>query len=294
MYLDAQKTGSEKRSRPNAVEVAASSIAIPRAIHKSVKLNPMTSPNSQARLIIDPPCEGVMNMAIDQSILETTAVSGQTTLRFYSWNPATLSLGYFQKLEDRAGHTTSMKCPVVRRSSGGGAILHDDELTYSLCIATKDSIAKANAELYDIAHLAIKSSLAEQGIVVELFEGTEGESKKASKDDPFLCFERRADGDLICDGAKIGGSAQRRLKNALIQHGSLLLSQSKFAPELPGLKEKSGIEIDVDLLIDAVTEKLEASLELQFSKGKLTASESQRAAEIVQEKFSAENWTARR
>ena len=233
-------------------------------------------------------------MAIDQAILETTAVTGETTLRFYLWKPATLSLGYFQKLEARTNHAASTKCPIVRRSSGGGAIVHDGELTYSLCIATKDSIAKSNAELYDIVHLAFKSSLAEQGVLVELFEAAEGEAKKASKSDPFLCFERRADGDIVCEGAKIGGSAQRRLKNALIQHGSLLLTQSKYAPELPGLKEKSGIEVDVNLLIDAVTKKLEASLEIQLSKGKVSASETKRATEIVQEKFSAENWTARR
>ena len=257
-------------------------------------MNSMTSSKRQARLIIDPPGEGTMNMAIDQAILETTAASGKTTLRFYRWNPATLSLGYFQKIEDRSLHGASKLCPVVRRSSGGGAIVHDDELTYSLCIATKDSIAKANAELYDIVHFAIKSALAGQGIVVELFNAPEGESNKASKADPFLCFDRRADGDLVCDGAKIGGSAQRRLKNALIQHGSLLLSRSSFAPELPGLKEKSGIEVDVDVLIDETTSKVEAALEIQLSKAKASLSEIRRASEIAEEKFAAEKWTKRR
>lgn len=233
-------------------------------------------------------------MAIDQAILESTAATGQATLRFYRWSPATLSLGYFQKFADRDHHAASAECPIIRRASGGGAIVHDDELTYSLCIATKGSIAKANAELYDIVHLAILNGLAEQGIAVELYEAPQGEKIKASKADPFLCFERRAVGDIICESAKVGGSAQRRLKNALIQHGSLLLSQSKFAPELAGLKEQSGIEVDVDLLIEDISRKLGATLKLKMEHGEVSPSETPRAKEIAAEKFASENWTTRR
>lgn len=233
-------------------------------------------------------------MAIDQVILESTAATGQPTLRFYRWSPATLSLGYFQKFTDRQQHSASKACTVIRRASGGGAIVHDDELTYSLCIATEGSIAKANAELYDIVHIAIRSGLAEQGIEVELYEAPDDEVVKASKADPFLCFQRRAVGDIICDGAKVGGSAQRRLKNALIQHGSLLLSQSAFSPELAGLKEKSGVVVSVDLLIDEVAKRLAAALELELSAGEVSASEIRRAEEIAREKFGCDDWTTRR
>lgn len=254
----------------------------------------MSSSVPTARLIIDPPRGGAMNMAIDQAILETTAASGEPTLRFYRWSSATLSLGYFQKYADREQHSTSQESPIIRRASGGGAIVHDDELTYSLCIATKRSIAKADTGLYDIVHLAIRDALAEQGIAVELYEPPEGKTVKASRADPFLCFQRRAVGDIICDGAKVGGSAQRRLKNALIQHGSLLLSQTDVAPELPGLKENSGIEPDVDLLITEVTKRLGSALQLEFSKGEVSDSELKRAEEIAQEKFASEEWTTRR
>ena len=99
-------------------------------------------------------------MSIDQAILETTVETGEITLRFYRWNTATLSLGYFQKLADREQHSDSKDCPIVRRSSGGGAIVHDDELTYSLCVPTSGAIAKANADLYDTVHHAIRKSLA--------------------------------------------------------------------------------------------------------------------------------------
>src|SRR5687767_6703039 len=87
-----------------------------------------------ARLIIDPPAEGSWNMAVDEALLESAADSGEITLRFYEWSRATLSLGYFQSHAERSGHTASLACPMVRRSTGGGAIVHDQELTYSLVV----------------------------------------------------------------------------------------------------------------------------------------------------------------
>lgn len=233
-------------------------------------------------------------MAIDQAILETAAETGQTTLRIYRWQPATLSLGYFQKAAARESHHPSSTCPIIRRASGGGAIVHDDELTYSLCIASEGSIATANAQLYDIVHLAIRESLAKQGISVSLYEAPPNTKARAKKSDPFLCFERRAVGDLICDGSKVGGSAQRRLKNALIQHGSLLLSQSEFAPELPGLKELSGLEVDTQKLNSSIALLLATALQIQFTLGSVSESERQRANKIAEQKFLSEAWLNKR
>ena len=82
----------------------------------------------EVRLIIDPPALGRMNMAIDEALLES-ASRGETILRFYSWSPATLSLGYFQAYDDRREHSASADLDVVRRSTGGGAIVHDQEIT---------------------------------------------------------------------------------------------------------------------------------------------------------------------
>lgn len=246
-----------------------------------------------ARLIIDAATEGASNMAIDQALLESTAASAQTILRFYRWAPATLSIGYFQKLESRQQHAASQSCPLVRRASGGGAIVHDDELTYSICVATKGSIARADMGLYDTVHEAIGQALREQQIETELYQSV-GAVPKASPADPFLCFSRRAIGDIICAGAKVGGSAQRRLKNSLIQHGSLLLSQSQFAPELPGLKELSGIEVDVEKLQRRLVDLLSEALGFEFVSSGLSAKEAQRAAAIEAEKFAATAWLEKR
>ncbi len=93
-------------------------------------------PMTKIRLIIDPPATGPWNMAIDEVLAHSAAERGVNTLRFYSWDPPTLSLGYFQRATDRQTHISSSTCAWVRRTSGGGAILHDRELTYSFATAT--------------------------------------------------------------------------------------------------------------------------------------------------------------
>jgi hypothetical protein len=86
------------------------------------------------RLIIDPPQNGAWNMAVDEALLLDAIEDGSATLRFYQWSEPTLSLGYFQRYADRNQHHASRNCAIVRRQSGGGAILHDRELTYSLVL----------------------------------------------------------------------------------------------------------------------------------------------------------------
>ena len=86
------------------------------------------------RLFIDPPAPGSWNMALDETLLESAADGGESSLRFYGWSQPTLSLGYFQPYDDRCQHAASRNCPAVRRASGGGAILHDREITYSFAL----------------------------------------------------------------------------------------------------------------------------------------------------------------
>ena len=242
------------------------------------------------RLIISDPLAGPENMSLDQAMLESTQQTGTPVLRFYRWTPATLSLGYFQKAADRKLQAASLDCPIIRRASGGGAIVHDDELTYSICIRTSGSIAKANEGLYDTVHQSICKALASQDFAVSLYP----EVTSASRSDPFLCFQRRAKGDIICGTDKVGGSAQRRLKNALIQHGSLLLSQSQFAPELPGLKELCGHRVNVGTLIAEIVQELASRTGMEFEPSEPSQGEQQRAAEISAEKFASESWLNKR
>ena len=159
------------------------------------------------RLLIDPPASGAWNMAVDEALLETAIAGGPATLRFYAWQEPTLSLGYFQSRDDREQHPASSACPLVRRSSGGGAILHDRELTYSIALPVAVARSSAAAtELYDGVHETLVETLAAVGVTAVLYRAAGGgcatqDSKRSSE--PFLCFQRRACGDVICEGAKI-------------------------------------------------------------------------------------------
>src|SRR5438046_652255 len=104
------------------------------------------------QLIVDPPSAGAWNMGIDEMLMERAAEQGIGTLRFYEWSPATLSLGYFQNAADRAAHVASREAVLVRRSSGGGAILHDRELTYSISLPTAHPLAADPETLYRLVH----------------------------------------------------------------------------------------------------------------------------------------------
>lgn len=187
------------------------------------------------RFIVDPPSRGAWNMSVDEALLHSVASGASpATLRFYQWSEPTLSLGYFQCLVDREQHSASASCPVVRRSSGGGAILHDRELTYSVAMCVSDRFAAR--ELYDAVHESLLAVLEKWSVRASLYSL----SPTAAKGAPFLCFQRRSQGDVIFHGEKICGSAQRRVGSAVLQHGSLLVEGSRFAPELPGILEVSG------------------------------------------------------
>ena len=118
--------------------------------------------------------------------------------------------------------------PVVRRASGGGAIVHDRELTYSCVFPVRDRLGRPAQHLVDEFHQALIEALREWRIAACLCESASGISRDK---EPFLCFLRRAAGDVLLEGAKIAGSAQRRQRGSVLQHGSVLLARSPGAPE---------------------------------------------------------------
>jgi lipoate-protein ligase A len=247
---------------------------------------------SSLRLIYDAPASGVWNMAADEMMLETVAATGQPILRFYAWEEPTLSLGYFQAVADRETHAASRNCTLVRRSTGGGAILHDDEITYSIAMPLADRWSSQAASLYDVFHGSLVAALGEFGVVASLCEATlhplEGE--------PFLCFQRRAKGDVLVEGQKVAGSAQRRRHGALLQHGSILLGRSAAAPELAGLKEL-GLPVAVGgQLIATWLKHLTVRFPLagDTSPGEWDSFERGVITQLVSDRFATPDWTGRR
>jgi len=237
-------------------------------------------------------------MAVDQALLLTAERNAQVTLRFYRWETATLSLGYFQKVADREQHPGSLHCPVVRRASGGGAIVHDQELTFSLAFPSANRWSKKNNDLYRSVHGCIVDYLQSVGVGAGLYEKSMNNGGAAQVKDyatdrssnPFLCFQRRTDGDIILDGQKVGGSAQRRAKNAILQHTSLLLRKSPAAQELAGIEDLGGVTLDEAGLIDDLVQRLSKTLLVAFRSAKLSVEQKEMAEKIVDKTFGNVSW----
>jgi lipoate-protein ligase A len=312
--------------------------------------------SAEFRLLLDPPADGAWNMAVDETLLEAAAAEGRCTLRFYQWAEPTLSLGYFQAYADRDKHEASRGCALVRRTSGGGAIMHDFDLTYSLAVPDGHPLAANRLRTYRVFHDALIGALADRGIEASLFASSSAEllgsndsgrrpsgspspghrpgivetppmlsAQRANssgsswpvgptsvQDDsgspgrcpglgelgsfgaakePFLCFQRRAPGDVLVKGEKVAGSAQRRCRGAVLQHGSVLLARSPAAPELDGLKELVGQTIPVEEFIQAWLHKLSDALAIRWQRGCLSETRRRQAARLVAEKYGAAAWT---
>ncbi len=243
------------------------------------------------RLIESPPGRGDWNMAVDAALMESVAAGGACCLRFYTWSEPTVSLGYFQEYAARQTHPASAACPLVRRATGGGAIVHDRELTYSVVVPADHPLVSPPPELYQVLHRTLVAALAEWHICAALCDDS---SHVPVAEEPFLCFQRRASGDVILGGAKIGGSAQRRRRGAILQHGSVLLARSLAAPELPGLAELGGKLIQAAELGQAWRAHLAHDGMIDWQSALLTESESQQASQIAHETYRGADWTFRR
>ncbi len=249
------------------------------------------------RLIIDPPAAGAWNMAVDEVILEAAANRGISTLRFYAWAEPTLSLGYFQSAAEREVHQASKNCPLVRRASGGGAILHDRELTYSIALPQAHLRGGASGELYLAMHETLVKTLAKYDVRARIYQPRPTASDKcrtSTGQQSFLCFERRTCGDVVSGDAKIAGSAQRRRRGAILQHGSVLLSCSSCAPELLGIAEVSSRVFSAEAFADAWRCAISTRLQANLTPSDLTESEKGRAHELVTNRFGAVEYNFRR
>ncbi len=251
------------------------------------------------RLLIDPPLPGAVNMARDEALLDACRLADTPpVLRFYAWQTATVSLGYFQefgefeRLEPPAG-----KLPVVRRTTGGGAILHDLEVTYSIVMPLAHPLIVGRPHaLYRLAHAAILGAIDPR---LRLHGKGSDACGTSSQRGPFFCFARRHDLDLVIDDSsspdgvsKIAGSAQRRTTSAVLQHGSIILD-SRFAQhpvatwkQVTGAMDFGGA---VHLLIPAFEKALSASL----SRSEWLVEE-QCAADRIQSRYEGTAWTVHR
>jgi lipoate-protein ligase A len=241
-------------------------------------------------------------MGVDEVLLGDAAERDVATLRFYEWSEPTLSLGYFQSYEDRNQHAPSQNCSVVRRQTGGGAILHDRELTYSLALPAAHPLARNTQRIYTAVHdafiAALKPFMATQASMWTLRRLHEP-SKLSPSQEPFLCFARRACGDVVLvdnngNESKLLGSAQRRHRGAILQHGSLLVERSPFAPELAGWLDLTGVRISTPTLISSLTVPIADALGLRASPAQFPSELQSNAEGFANSKYGGSTWTKRR
>ena len=227
-------------------------------------------------------------MAVDEMLLEWAAETQECCWRLYRWEEPTLSLGYFQAYDDRHAHARSRECPIVRRLTGGGAILHDAELTYSFVAPAEHPLAVGRNRLYEAVHTILIEVLMNLGVEASLCgtgRATEGPGE------PLLCFQRRSAADVVVEGVKIAGSAQRRRRGAVLQHGSVLLRPSSAAPELATIEDASGEMIEPVMLGEAWAEALSRHLGLVWQRQPLSNHQRTRAEALMRQRYASDHWT---
>ncbi|HJM38995.1 MAG TPA: biotin/lipoate A/B protein ligase family protein [Planctomycetota bacterium] len=232
-----------------------------------------------ARLLLDPPLDGALNMARDEALLELRTLP---TLRFYRWSKPTLSLGYFQKASDLPLDAARARgCEIVRRTTGGKAILHEHELTYSICLPETGVFTGDPAESMETLHTSLLNELAQQsGQTVSLRKESVMTSDIAQSE---WCFEDSSPLDIALEGRKLLGSAARRRKGWVLFHGSLVLTAPQETPRIGAL----GAEPDIPRLVRA----FEQGTQYTFAEGSWTPEELSSAKRIAKEKFALDSFT---
>ncbi len=256
------------------------------------------------RLIIDKDASGVVNMATDEALLQVAASgfsSGRSgsTLRFYSWSEPTLSIGRLQDCLPFKG----LGVPVVRRITGGRAVLHHMELTYSVVSSADTELFTAGINgSYRLISDCVVHALSDIGLTagidntIAALERSTGAGRKKS------CFDAVSRYEIRLLGRKLVGSAQRRLKRAFLQHGSLLLDvDAVLVDRLLGagahdnmacLSSSGGRDVSVDELRLAIIRRMESAFnrDAQFHTGSLTDEERSLRDEISKNKYQSAPW----
>lgn len=268
------------------------------------------------RLIQDTPAPGVWNMAADEAILQAAGNNqSPTTLRLYAWAPACLSLGYAQGIEEiDTERMQSLGWELVRRPTGGQAILHVDELTYAVMgPTTEPRLAGDVLESYQRLSTALLVALEILGVPAQALPKLELLAKGAPNNP--ICFEVPSNYEITVHGKKIIGSAQARKHKGVLQHGSLPLigdlsriTQALYFPneaerELTAqrllmrattVEQVLGRKVTWDEAAQAFVQAFQQTLNIQLLLAELSAEERECAQGLVKEKYGNLGWTLTR
>jgi len=266
------------------------------------------------RLIQSPPASGGWNMALDEAILEAVGqAESLPTLRFYAWAPPCVSLGVAQPFRDvDLKRLRAKQWDLVRRSTGGRAILHTDELTYAV-IAPIDNPHLAGGVLDSYRHLSVGfvAGLQHMGMSVEI--QPEKQLTEEERGNP-VCFQAPSAYEITVGQRKLIGSAQVRRRYGILQHGTLPLKGDitricevlQFGTEedrtsaADALRNRAATVEDLlgkplswEMAAQAMSEGFRQALDLQLESGDLSPTELTRAEELQCERFANAQWTER-
>lgn len=266
------------------------------------------------RLILHPPAKGAWNMAVDEAILEAV-YSGETipTLRLFAWEPACLSLGHAQPYSEvNIDQIKQHGWEVVRRPTGGRAILHVDELTYS--VIAPQSEARVKGGVLE-SYLRISTALLEALRLLGLNpEANQTQEQLNSKQPNPVCFEVPSNYEITVNGKKLIGSAQARRKDGLLQHGTLPLygdltriitalkfhddaeqtaAKARLLEHATTVEQELGYALQWAQASQAFQDGFRSILNLDLQLADLTEKEIQRTQELIKTKYNHPSWTER-
>ena len=210
-----------------------------------------------------------MNMSIDEALLESAMIP---TIRFYRWRSPSLSFGYFGKFSDVAIYASERD--LVRRWTGGGIVLHGDDLTYSIVIPASDRVFHGSSiAIYEKIHRCLAHALNGIGQRAEMTVPARCVDRTPQHGVPTNnCFANPVRADVMMDGRKIAGAAQRRTHRGLLQQGSV-----------------QGFAISADL-----AKGFAQSLAANCSEFKVNEQIFQRAQELARQKYGTDSWLRKR
>lgn len=267
----------------------------------------------QWRVIFHPPMHGQANMAIDEAILHSVSTHSQPpTLRLYGWQPFCLSLGYGQDAADAdESRLAAHGWDLVRRPTGGKAILHGDELTYSIALPIDDPLAQGDVvSSYRRLSEGLQHALRLLGVTPQSEAQAKGNQGLGA-----VCFEVPSHYELTVGGRKLIGSAQVRRKAGILQHGTLPLwgdiaricdvlrypdeaaraaAKAHVRARATTLAEVLGAPPDPQTVAEAFVAGFAQTFALDLCEGALSDEESAHAERLLAETYANAAWTYKR
>ena len=260
------------------------------------------------------------NMALDEALLEWHR-KGEIppTIRFYGWNPPTLSIGYFQKAEKEINFdkVKELGLGFVRRPTGGRGVLHDEELTYSVIVSEEyPNMPKTVTEAYRVISEGLLEGFRSLGLEA-YFAIPRSEEEKNSLKNPrsSVCFDAPSWYELVVEGRKIAGSAQTRQKGVILQHGSILLEidedklfsvfnypndrvkermQRAFRSKAVAINAIAGRKIPIEEAKEAFYKGFASALDIDLEPYTLSEEEEAYVEELARTKYGSDEWNFKR